>query len=113
MPDPYPPKEIGCHHTGFQKKCRDLVTKGLCNRWVCLIGADPNTGETLNHYNCIDNWVLKLGLEQSQMSRQTGAAVESFRNCMVELNTGIPQSQLPRTNWGVDDAKRLTDDKRE
>lgn len=81
-----PDEKIGCHHTGFTKKCRTLVTKGTCNRWVRLRGVDHNTGEQKDCYDCIDNWDVVLLRENAAMSRQAGAAVESFRNYMIEQN---------------------------
>lgn len=81
-----PDKEIGCHRTGFEKKCRHLVAEGICNRWMHIIGMDPNTGTNIDMYDCMDNWLPKLLIENSQQQRQTAAAVESFRNEMVRQN---------------------------
>jgi hypothetical protein len=78
-----PEANIYCHHTGFTKKCRTLVAGGKCNRWMQVIGMNPNTGEQVNNYNCVDNWIPMLLIENSQMQRQTGAAIESFRNEVV------------------------------
>lgn len=82
LPDP----KIGCHRTGFTKKCRKLVTDGICNRWMQIAGNNPNTGEPLNKCDCIDNWGPVLMIENSQQQRQTAAAIESFRNEMVVSN---------------------------
>lgn len=81
-----PDKEIGCHRTGFSRKCRDLVASGECARFIQIQGNNPNTGEPTNKWDCIDNWTPLLLIENSQMQRQTGAAVESFRNEVVEFN---------------------------
>lgn len=81
-----PNKEIGCHHTGFEKKCFDLVTSGACTRWIQIMGRNPNTGGEINKYDCIDNWIPMLLIENSFINKQTGAAVESFRNEMVKAN---------------------------
>lgn len=81
-----PPKERKCHHTGFTKSCRALVTSGACPRWMQILGTNPNTGEEAQRWDCVDNWMPLLMIENSQMQRQTGAAVESFRNIMVQLN---------------------------
>jgi hypothetical protein len=81
-----PSDKIYCHHTGFKKKCRVLVTNGACNRWMQVRGMNPNTGEDINRSDCVDNWTPILLIENSQMQRQTGAAVESFRNEMVRGN---------------------------
>lgn len=81
-----PPDKKRCHHTGFKKSCRGLVTKGYCDRWMHIQGTNPNTGESVNESKCVDDWMPLLTIENSQQQRQTGAAVESFRNEMVKLN---------------------------
>jgi hypothetical protein len=81
-----PDKDIGCHHTGFTRKCRELVASGECRRYIQIMGKNPNTGEDVNRWDCVDNWTPMLLIENAQQSRQTGAAVESFRNEMVNAN---------------------------
>lgn len=82
-----PPKERMCHRTAFTQSCRGLVTDGKCDRWMQVQGHNPNTGEPVNNHNCIDDWLPMLLIENSQMQRQTAAAVESFRNEMVKANS--------------------------
>lgn len=79
-----PNDKIGCHHTGFKQKCFKLVSDGLCNRWTQVLGINPNTGENINRWDCSDNWLPVLLIENSQQQRQTAAAVESFRNDSVK-----------------------------
>lgn len=50
------------------------------------MGVDPNTGADVNKWDCAMVWMPMLTIENSQQQRQTGAAVESFRNEMVEAN---------------------------
>jgi hypothetical protein len=57
-----------------------------CPLWVHIRGKNPNTGEDVDRWNCAKAWTPMLLIENSQMQRQTGAAVESFRNEMVRLN---------------------------
>lgn len=93
-----PPKERGCHCTGFARKCRDLVVSEQCGRWMQIQGNHPNTGEKINRSMCIDDWTPILLMENSQMQRQTGAAVESFRNVAAEAAValvGAVQERLP------------------
>ena len=92
-----PSKEKMCHVTGFSKPCRTLVADGACDRWLQIHGNSPNTGEPMNESRCIDDWTPFLLMENSQMQRQTGAAVESFRNEMKEDNLkmiGVQQRKL-------------------
>ena len=49
-------------------------------------GTNPNTGEIIDDWGCSIAWLPVLMIENSQQQRQTGAAVESFRNEMVKTN---------------------------
>lgn len=89
-----PDKDVKCHHTAFKQSCRELVASGACNRWLQIAGANPNTGEPVNRFDCIDNWTPMLLIENSQMQRQTGAALESFRNEVVHASQ-LRLSQTP------------------
>ena len=57
-----------------------------CAWFMQMRGQDPNTGEDIDDWGCVVAWLPKLLLENALMSRQTGAAVESFRNEMVKAN---------------------------
>jgi len=81
-----PNKDRMCHLTGFCLSCRDLVTEGKCERWVNVQGQNPQTGEIINRFGCIDDWQTTLMIENSKLLRETGAAIESFRNEMVTAN---------------------------
>lgn len=92
-----PNEKLGCHHTGFTKKCRKLVADGICGRWTQIIGVHPQTGEQLNRWDCVDNFTALLLVENAQMSRQTAASVDKsvneargFRNDMRAIN-GVPE----------------------
>ena len=56
-------------------------------------GMDPNTGQDIDHWGCAVGWMPTLLIENSQQQRQTGAAVESFRNETVR------ESQKNRTMY--------------
>lgn len=63
-----------------------------CRFWVTVQGMNPQTGETMNHKDCAMAWMPVLMIENSKVNRETGSAVESFRNEMVrnnELNTQV------------------------
>jgi hypothetical protein len=87
--DGLPNKEVMCHHTAFQKRCRDMVVECNCRKWVNIQGVHPQTGEAVNRWDCADHWIPVLMIENSKMQRETGAAVESFRNEMVKSQTSI------------------------
>lgn len=60
-----------------------------CMNYQNVMGTNPQTGETINKWDCAFNWTNILLIENSQQQRQTGAAVESFRNEMVEANKKV------------------------
>ena len=69
----------------LQKECI-----GLECAWITQVrGSDPNSGKEVDHWDCAVKWIPMLLIENSQMQRQTGAAVESFRNRIVE-NIDMP-----------------------
>lgn len=56
--------------------------------WFCQMrGSDPNTGKEVDDYACAVAWLPMLLVENATQGRQTGAAVESFRNEMVKANS--------------------------
>lgn len=60
---------------------------GLKCAWITQIrGINPNTGDALDEWSCAITWLPMLLIENSQMQRQTGAAMESFRNEMVKAH---------------------------
>jgi hypothetical protein len=59
--------------------------KGLeCSWFTQVRGTDPNTGKEVDEWGCAVTWLPMLTIENSQQQRQTGAAVESFRNEMTK-----------------------------
>jgi hypothetical protein len=75
-----------------------------CKFWMEVLGANPQTGADVKEGNCTINWIPMLLIENSKVSRETGAAVESFRNETVKANeitqkillttAGVPASNL-------------------
>lgn len=54
---------------------------GLQCSWFMLVrGKHPQTGQDVDEWGCAVTWMPVLLIENSQQQRQTGAAVESFRN---------------------------------
>lgn len=51
-----------------------------CEWWIRIQGKHPQSDEILDHWGCAVAWLPILMIENSQQQRQTGAAVESFRN---------------------------------
>lgn len=57
-----------------------------CAWFTKVVGYDMNTGKEVDEYKCAIAWMPMLMIENSGQQRQTGAAVESFRNEMVKAN---------------------------
>ena len=57
-----------------------------CAWFMKVVGTNRNTGEQLDDWGCAIAWVPMMLIENSAMQRETGAAVESFRNEMVIAN---------------------------
>lgn len=70
-----------CPLNNFQP-CKELE----CAWFIQLRGMNPNTGKDVDEWGCSMAWLPILTIENSQQQRQTGSAVESFRNEMVKAN---------------------------
>lgn len=73
--------KANCPLDGFNP-CRQME----CAWFMKIAGNNPNTGEPIEDWGCAITWLPVMMIENSQMQRQTGAAVESFRNEMVKAN---------------------------
>jgi hypothetical protein len=62
-----------------------------CAWFTQIRGTNPNTGKEIDEYGCAIAWMPILTIENSQQQRHTGAAVESFRNEMVQANATTGQ----------------------
>jgi hypothetical protein len=87
-----PDEKIGCHR--LARKCRDGVVNEYCQLWTNVRGRDPQTGVEIDRWGCADAFVPMLLIENAQQSRQTGAAVESFRNEVVKANETAAQERV-------------------
>jgi hypothetical protein len=57
-----------------------------CAFYTHITGTNPNTGKQVDEFGCAVSWLPFLILETAKETRQGAAAVESFRNEMVEAN---------------------------
>ena len=85
------------------KPCRQFD----CAWFMKIQGKNPNTGEPTEDWGCAMAWMPVLLIENAQQSRSTGAAVESFRNEMVEANTRSQQILLKEMSDVDFTSKRL------
>lgn len=73
--------KANCPLDGFNP-CRQLE----CAWFMKVAGVNPNTGKDVEEWGCSMAWLPIMMIENSQQQRQTGSAVESFRNEMVKAN---------------------------
>jgi hypothetical protein len=64
----------------IKKDCMGLQ----CAWFTKVAGYDTNTGKEVEEWQCAIAWMPLLMVENSGQQRQTGSAVESFRNEMVK-----------------------------
>ena len=76
-----------------------------CRFWVTVQGMHPQTGETISNGDCAIAWTPILMIENSKVNRETGAAVESFRNEMV--NAQAVSNQVLLAAAGVSNYKLI------
>jgi hypothetical protein len=87
------------------------LVKGECKQMQCcwftqVRGTNPNTGKDVDEWGCAVAWLPVLLIDNSQQQRQTGAAVESFRNEMMKSNESA-QRLLLATAGAAPDMKLL------
>lgn len=69
-----------------------------CGWFTQVRGNNPNTGEDIDEWGCAIAWLPIMLIENAQQQRQTGAAVESFRNEMIKDNLNTAQILLSSIN---------------
>jgi hypothetical protein len=72
--------------------------KTKCSWFTQIRGNNPNTGAEIDEWGCAIAWMPIMMIENSQQQRQTGAAVESFRNEMVKANEATTKVLLASVN---------------
>ena len=74
----------------LQKECI-----GLQCAWITQIrGMDPQTGEDVDEWDCAIKWLPVLLIENTKKNIESGAAVESFRNEVVQrMDQQMPVSK--------------------
>lgn len=85
--------KANCPINGFSP-CKQLD----CAWFTKLAGTNPNTGQSVDEWGCAVAWLPILLVENSQQQRQTGAAVESFRNEIVAANAAFNPLLISRTS---------------
>lgn len=86
--------------------CKELE----CAWFTQLRGVNPNSGKEIDDWACAVSWLPILLIENSQQQRQTGAAVESFRNEMVK-SSDVGQKVLLATAGLIPKGALIIEDK--
>jgi hypothetical protein len=81
---PHGYEDMNCHRCLPERVPMSEVCH-KCSLWQELMGKDPNTGEDISEWRCVDAWLLTGQLEIAKLVRGGAAATESFRNEMVSL----------------------------
>jgi hypothetical protein len=83
-------------------KCEEVRDGEIarCAWYTKMIGQHPQTGAQVDEQGCAMYWLPVLLVENARVTRGTAAAIESFRNEMVEANNNNtflfnPMSVLP------------------
>ncbi|MET3969081.1 hypothetical protein [Bradyrhizobium sp. S3.9.1] len=84
------------HREDMSKVCHK------CPWWTLVRGKNPQSEEMIDDWRCAVALLPMLLVENAQMQRQTGAAMETFRNDMV---SGVVQA----VSHASDNAGRLID----
>lgn len=71
--------EVGNLCPLLNKPCAELK----CAWFTKLTGSHPQTGQSIDEWGCAIAWTPVLLVENTQASNATGAAIESFRNEVV------------------------------
>ena len=78
--------------------CRELE----CAWYTQISGTNPQTGEPVNEYGCAVAWIPFLQVDNSKAINQQGAAVESFRNEMLNIMAPVVNLQPVKENKLID-----------
>lgn len=82
-------------------KCQEAKGDHIeqCAWFTKLAGENPQTGEVVDDYGCAMTWMPILLVENARTNRSTSAAVESFRNEMVNANSSSQQLLIAAANF--------------
>lgn len=86
-----------------EKKCPLLkkpCIKDACMWSTTLRGTNPNTGQDIDEKGCSIAFLPMLLVENAQMARQTGAAVESARNVFVNALDNVSRDEQATITGG-------------
>ena len=68
-----------------------------CMWHIKVVGTDPQTGEDVDQYGCAMAWMPLIAVSTGKQIHSNTAAIESFRNEMVNANQVSQQIMLAST----------------
>ncbi len=68
---------------------KDTCKQLGCKFFMQLRGTHPQTGAEIDEWDCSIRWLPMLLIEGAKETRQTAAAIESFRNEMVRGQAAV------------------------
>jgi hypothetical protein len=77
--------EVGQHCPLLDAPCMQMK----CAWFTQLRGEHPQTRQPVDEWGCAVAWLPVLLIENAQQTREAGAAIESFRNEMVQDNAAL------------------------
>ena len=88
-------------------KCEEIKNDKMhrCRWYVCLGGQNPQTGEIIDKWDCAMAWIPIMLVENANTNRGQTAALESFRNEMVEQNDAASNSLLSTLSFALANKK--------
>lgn len=92
------PKKMTCP---LGHKCQEAKGDHIeqCAWFTKIAGENPQTGDVVDEFGCAMSWLPVLLVENARTSRSTSAAVESFRNEMVNANSSSQQLLIAAANF--------------
>lgn len=82
-----PDSKIKCPATAFKRTCRSIVLECDCPKFVNIKMRNPQTGEMVDKFGCVDGFLPLLLIENSQQTRQAGASIDQLRSDVAAANT--------------------------
>lgn len=93
-------KTCPLHKQDMSKVCHK------CPLWVNVQGQHPQRDERVDRWHCSLAWLPFLMIENSNMQRQTGSAIESLRNRQAELTDTLREAAgMPPLADGVESVR--------
>jgi hypothetical protein len=85
--DMLPDKNRKCHRCNFEKSCRELVLSEACQRWSKISGSDPQTGQPMDKWACVDDLHHILLLEIANQTNKVSVETNVLRNELAKAHS--------------------------